>query len=99
MFENCKNITDELLEIGNLQTLLGKDYFVILRPSLYFNIPTVKITETSQSSVGNVVAIIIVLLLGILIVLCGLFILYKYLKMKKEGIKFNFANLKRHLLW
>ena len=98
MFENCKNITDELLEIGNLQTLLGKDYFVILRPSLYFNIPTVKITETSQSSVGNVVAIIIVLLLGILIVLCGLFILDKYLKMKKEGIAFNFANLKRHLL-
>ena len=90
ILENCKNLTNELLEIGNLQTLLGKDYFVILRPSLYFNISDVKNK--------NIFGIIIGLLVGILIILCGIFILYKCLKMKKEGIQFNFSNLKKHLL-
>ena len=29
------NTTEEMLEIANLQTLFGKDYYVILRPSLF----------------------------------------------------------------
>ena len=90
IFENCKNLTDELSEIGNLQTLIGKDYFVIFRPSLKYNIPDIKNK--------NRISIIIGLLFGIFIVLCGIFILYKYLKMKKEGVEFNFTNLKKHLL-
>ena len=31
------NPNNEILEIVNFQTLFGKDYFVILRPSLGFN--------------------------------------------------------------
>ena len=92
IFENYKNInlTDELLEIGNLQTLLGKDYFVILRPSLNFTLLEINNKKTFY--------LVICLFIGLLILLCGIFILYKYLKMKKEGIEFNFNNLKKNLL-
>ena len=31
------NISNEFLEMANLQTLFGKDYFVILRPSIIFD--------------------------------------------------------------
>ena len=34
---NYSKIDEKMLEIANLQTLLAKDYYVILRPSLYFN--------------------------------------------------------------
>ena len=37
------NITDDLLEVANLQTLFGKDYYVILRPSLSFNFPNINV--------------------------------------------------------
>ena len=33
---SLKNSSDEFLEIANLQTLFGKDYYVILRPSLSY---------------------------------------------------------------
>ena len=93
IFENCENPSDEFLEIGNLQTVFGKDYYVILRPSLCFNITNI-LNEDNDSKAG----LIIVIILLILIVICGAFILYKYLRMKKEGIEFNFNNLKNNLL-
>ena len=37
LFLRAKNPSDERLEIGNLQTLFGKDYYTILRPSLCFD--------------------------------------------------------------
>ena len=94
VFENCDNPSDDFLEIGNLQTVFGKDYYVILRPSLCFNISDIKDKNNSGSNAG----LIIVLLLVIIIVAFGLFILYKYLRMKKERIEFNFYNLRKHLL-
>ena len=84
------NTTDELLEIANLQTLFGKDYYVILRPSLSF-----KILNNNK----NHIAIIISLILIIIIVVCGVYIFLKYLKIKKNGKEFNFTNLKQELLF
>ena len=43
--QSCKNPSDELLEIVNIQTLLGKDYYVILRPSLYYNLEIIKVIK------------------------------------------------------
>ena len=37
LFNEYDHPDDEILETGNLQTLFGKDYYVILRPSLEFN--------------------------------------------------------------
>ena len=37
LYPKSVNSSDEKLEIVNLQTLFGKDYYVILRPSLCFN--------------------------------------------------------------
>ena len=34
---SIENPSDEFLETANMQTLFGKDYYVILRPSLCFN--------------------------------------------------------------
>ena len=34
---SIENPSDEFLETANMQTLFGKDYYVILRPSLFFN--------------------------------------------------------------
>ena len=87
------NITDELLEISNLQTLFGKDYYVILRPSLSYIIPT------NNNNNTNLIAIILPLIFIIIIVGCGICIFLKYLKIKKKGKKFNFINLKQELLF
>ena len=95
IFNYSENETDELLEIGNLQTVFGKDYYVIIRPSLRINIS--KITFIEHES-GSKVALIIVLLLLFIIAVFGFFILYKYLIMKRKGIEFNFTNLKTHLI-
>ena len=37
LFKGDKITDSQTLEIGNLQTLFGKDYYVIIRPSLRFN--------------------------------------------------------------
>ena len=84
------NTTDEMLEVANLQTLFGKDYYVILRPSLSFKI--------SNIDNKNHTALIISLIVIIIIVGCGLYIFLKYTKMKKNGKEFNFTNLKQELL-
>ena len=34
---HLSNTSEEFLEVANLQTLFGKDYYVILRPSLIFD--------------------------------------------------------------
>ena len=84
------NTTDELLEIANLQSLFGKDYYVIIRPSLSFEF------HNSQKSL----VIMFCLIFSILFILgCGVYIFIKYLKMKKDGKEFNFTNLKQELLF
>ena len=37
LYPRSKNLTNEELENANIQSLFGKDYYVILRPSLAFN--------------------------------------------------------------
>ena len=82
----------DLLEEVNLQTLFGKDYYVILRPSSCFDFPT-------DNDSNNNTAIIILSLIVLVIVLClGLYVFLKFRKIKKEGKEFNFKNLKKELL-
>ena len=90
---NCNNPSDEFLQMGNLLTLFGKDYYVILRPSLIFNFPDVNI---NSSNVGLIVFFVI---FGILILTCGFFFLYKSYLMKKDGKELNLNNLKKELLF
>jgi len=73
--QNCIKPSDELLEIANIQTLLGKDYYVILRPSLYYNL------EINKS---NKAILIISIIFCILIILCEAFFIWKYIKLKKK---------------
>mgnify|MGYP006873046770 CR=1 FL=1 len=89
LYQNYKNPSDELLEIANMQTLLGKDYYVILRPSLYYSL------EIKHS---NTAILIISIIISILILLCGAFFIWKCIKLKKKGKEFNFANFKKELL-
>ena len=75
--------------MANLQTLFGKNYYVILRPSLCFDFPAY------NNNIFNYVIIIFV----IIIIVIGLLIMWKYLKLKKNGKEFNFNNLKNELLF
>ena len=84
------NITEDLLEVANLQTLFGKDYYAILRPSLSFNYPNI--------NESNNIIIIISLIFIFIILVCGVYLLLKYVKMKKQGKEFNFKNLNQELL-
>ena len=43
LYLRAKNPSEEKLEVANLQTLFGKDYYAILRPSLCFNFQEKKI--------------------------------------------------------
>ena len=91
LLNNVENPSDEILELANLQTLLTKDYYVILRPSLLYNFP-----YTPESiSYGLMIFLII---LFIIILAFVIFILWKYCNMRKKGIEFNFTNLKQELL-
>ena len=87
--ELCDNPSDEFQEIANLHSLFGKDYYVILRPSLCFEFPD------NNSNIGLIIFFIII---GIIILGCGLFILWKCIKMKKDGKQLNYANFKKELL-
>ena len=93
--EATENVTDEFLEIANLQTLFGKDYYVILRPSLCFKFPFVEEDNESGTNIGLIIFLII---LSLLILLVVLFILWKYIKLKKEGKEFSLKNLKEQPL-
>ena len=88
LYTFADNPSDEILEMANVQTLFGKDYYVILRPSLCFNFP----------DNNNNIIIILSIIIIILILVFGLFIIYKYIKMKKSGKEFTFKNLKEELL-
>ena len=90
LYEYYDNPSDEILEIGNLQTLFGKDYYVILRPSLCYDFPDKN---------NNKMAVIIVIIFITIILSIGILILYKYFNMKMNGKEFNFINLKQELLF
>ena len=90
LYQYAVNTSDELLEIVNMQTLFGKDYYAILRPSLCFNF------ENKNSNFSLLLFIFYIVLF--IFIICGIFILWKYIKMKKVGKEFNFKNLKEELL-
>ena len=73
-----------------MQTLFGKDYYVILRPSLCYDFPHKN---------NNKMAVIIVIIFITIILSIGILILYKYFNMKMNGKEFNFINLKQELLF
>ena len=89
LYAEYNNPNDELLELVNLQTLFGKDYYVILRPSLCFDLPIIK-----KSNAGIIVFIVIFLIL----LVCSMIILWKYITIKIKGKEFNLHNLKDELL-
>ena len=91
LLNNVENPSDEILELANLQTLLTKDYYVILRPSLLYNFP-----YTPESKSYGLMIFLIILFIIILAIV--IFILWKYCNMRKKGIEFNFTNLKQELL-
>ena len=89
LYQNLNNATEEELEMANLQTLFGKNYYVILRPSLCFDFPSYN---------NNIINYIIIFCI-IIIIVFGLFLIWKYRDMKKNGKEFNFKNLKNELLF
>ena len=91
LYANIKNPTEELLEMANLQTLLGKNYYVILRPSLCFYFPDI--------NNNNKILVFVIIFFILLIIAFGLLILWKYINMKKNGKEFNLNNLKNELLF
>ena len=88
LFAEYVNPSDEILELANLQTLFAKDYYVILRPSLCFDLPIKK------SKAGTIVFIVVFSIL----LLCSAIILWKYIAIKAKGKEFNLYNLKDELL-
>lgn len=89
-----ENTTDEeFLELANLQTLLFKDYYIVIRPSILYNFPYAE--EEESKSYGLMIFLIILFVIILAIVL---FLLWKYCSMRKKGIEFNFTNLKQELL-
>ena len=91
LLNNLENPSDEILELANLQTLLAKDYYVILRPSLLYNF-----SYTPESKSYGLMIFLIILFIIILAII--IFILWKYFNMRKKGIEFNIKNLKQELL-
>ena len=90
LYENLINATEDELEMANLQTLFGKNYYVIFRPSLCFDFP--------ESNNNNIFVIIIIFCIVIMIAF-GILIIWKYINMKKKRKEFNFNNLKNELLF
>ena len=95
LYLRIQNVTEELLEIANYQTLFGKDYYAILRPSLCFDFPNIIEDKNENKSYGLVIFLVIFI---IIILVIGLIILWKYLKLRKSGKDFNFKNLREQPL-
>ena len=91
LLERKDNPSETQLEKAKLQTLLAKNYYVILRPSLCF--------DFSESYNFTFILFFFLIILGIIITAFGLLILWKYISMKKNGIDFNFNSLKSELLF
>ena len=105
LYIKIENATEEFLDIANYQTLFGKDYYAILRPSLCFDFPNViedksdtgneNENENENKSYGLIIFLVIFF---IIILIIGLIILWKYLKLRKSGKEFNFKNLREQPL-
>ena len=54
--------------------------------------------KSNNLSAGAKFGIALAIILGIILLACGLFILWKYFKFKKDGKEFNFNNLKGELV-
>ena len=74
-----KNNSNEFLEMVNLQTLFGKDYYVILRPSLCFEF------KYNNNSTNFTIIILSIIIVIIFIISIGIIIL-KYRKKKLNNI-------------
>ena len=89
LYELATNVNDEMLEIVNLQTLFGKDYYVILRPSLCFDF-----SDNNKTGI-----IIFIVILCIFILVCVILLICKYIKIKRDGKEFNITSLKQELIF
>ena len=87
IFEVLKNPSDEILEEGHMQTLFGKNYYIILRPSLCFDF-----SENNKASI-----IICVIIFSIFIFVCGILLIWKYIKRKRK--ESNLENINKELLY
>ena len=72
IYNNSKNPNNETLEIGNINSLFGKDYYVILRPSLCFNF--------QNNDKSSTLLLLISLLIVIIIIIIGFILFEKYKK-------------------
>ena len=88
--QNKDSVSEEFLETANYQTLFGKDYYVILRPSLIFDLPY----EEEEDESNNTWIIILFSILGLILLLVALYITWKCIKIKKSGKEINLQNFK-----
>ena len=95
LYLSTEEVSEEFFESDILQTLFIKDYYAILRPSLCFDFPYTPEKNKSKKSYGLIIFFIILI---IIIVLIGVYVLLKFLKLKKQGKEFNFKNLKEQPL-
>ena len=73
------NRSEEFLEMANLQTLFGKDYYIILRPSLIFDF------KYNDQSWIKVIILTITIIIFLLIISIGLILLRKVSKNSLEN--------------
>ena len=82
LYKNDRGFSEETSETDNIQTLLYKDYYVILRPSLCFDFPNVQGSNKSSTSVGLIIFIIILI---VAVVIIGGWFLLKFLRKKQQS--------------
>ena len=78
------NRSEEFLEMANLQTLFGKDYYIILRPSLIFDF------KYNDQSWIKVIILTITIIIFLLIISIGLILLRK---VSKNSLENKYENL------
>ena len=81
------NPDSEILENANYQTLFGKDYYVILRPSLSFNF------QINNNKNSNIVLGIILSVIIASIILIILIVYFRRKNKKKKSLENNSINL------
>ena len=88
-----KNNSDYFVEMVNLQTLFGKDYYVILRPSLLFEF------KYNNNSTNLAIIIISIIIVIIFIISIGIIILkYRRNKLKKNKDDILISNAEFNLM-
>ena len=77
LFINPNAPNKEVLEIGNIQTLFGKDYYVILRPSLFFDFKT-------KSTTLHIILIVLLFVIVSIVIVFVIFYIRKRKNLEKD---------------